>query len=226
MIEIPCIPIAIRAIHEIPDTRIVIQWEQHTLVPQSRLELLLQLTAYRSTAILTAAPVAVPVIRAQPKIVTFGKQSAPSSPIPAVPELTAEKVAEAERARATAATASEEQKRQSNAELGINIPISIVPDQLRLSTISSISSVSARSNRTSTTSGRPPVLSVIDVIPESPILGKNEPLPSLPPSPGIPSQGLEIVLTPPTDSIHEDQRDSQNQAHNDNTGVQLHGKDH
>src|SRR5437762_3468065 len=63
-------------------------------------------TAYRSTAILTAAPVPVQVVRAQPKIITFGKQSASSSPIPAVPSLTPEKVAEAERARATAVTAS------------------------------------------------------------------------------------------------------------------------
>lgn len=54
-------------------------------------------TNYRATAIIATAPVPVQV-RAQPKIVTFGK---PQPPIPAVPQLTAEKVAEAERSRAT-----------------------------------------------------------------------------------------------------------------------------
>jgi len=54
-------------------------------------------TNYRATAIIATAPVPVQV-RAQPKIITFGK-AMPA--IPAVPQLTAEKVAEAERSRLT-----------------------------------------------------------------------------------------------------------------------------
>lgn len=151
--------------------------------------------AYRSTAIIAAAPVPI-AVRAQPKIVTFGNKS---SPIPAVPELTAEKVAEAERSRATA---NRESSRISNASSGLNIPISIQPETPRLSTISSISSTSSYSS----TSSLPPVLSAIEVIPERIAINGGKSLPS---TPTIPSQGVAIVLKPPTnDSVSDKEEDS------------------
>lgn len=153
-------------------------------------------TGYRSTTLITTAPVPV-AVRAQPKIITFGNKG---SPIPAVPQLTAEKVAEAERSRATA---NAESSRTSNA--GLNIPISIQPEISRLSTISSISSVSSIS--TTSTTSRPasqsPVQSTIETIPESHRDGK-----SLPSVPDTPSQEVSIVLSPPpTDSAAKEEGD-------------------
>jgi len=148
-------------------------------------------TGYRSTAIL-AAPLPMPV-RATPKIITFGNKG---SPIPAVPQLNAEKVAEAERSRAIA---NGESSRTPNT--GLNIPISIQPEISRLSTISSVSSVySVSSISTESTTGRrasrPPVLSTVEAIPESPVDEK-----SLPSTPKGPSQEMSDVSTPPpTDS--------------------------
>lgn len=131
-------------------------------------------TAYRSTAIIATAPVPV-AVRAQPKIITFGKVSTPTSPIPAVPQLTVEKVAEAERTRAlinaVPATLSPSPKpsspRSSVAELGLDIPILIQPSSMpspRMSTISSVASP---------TTDRPQSFP-FDDIPESPILGASE----------------------------------------------------
>jgi hypothetical protein len=152
-------------------------------------------TGYRSTAIIAPAPVPV-AVRAQPKIITFGNKG---SPIPAVPLLTAEKVAEAERSRATI---NAESSRTSNA--GLNIPISIQPEISRLSTISSISSVSSTS--TISTIGRPasrpPVLSNIEAIPESLVEEK-----SLPSTPKSPSQEVSILTPPMTDSAAKEEGD-------------------
>jgi len=100
-------------------------------------------TTYRSTAIIAPAPVPVNVRAAAPKLVTIGKRSpAQNSPIPAVPTLTAEKVAEAERLRASAIAGHD---RTSNAGLGMNIPIAIQPSVPRLSTISSVPTSAVRS---------------------------------------------------------------------------------
>jgi hypothetical protein len=158
--------------------------------------------AYRSTAIIAAAPVPVQV-RAQPKIITFGKSSAPSSPIPAVPQLTAEKVAEAERSRATiiaaasSALAKETQdNRSSSARLGLNIPISIVPGTPRLSTISSVP--------TSSPTSPPPIrMSTFTDILESPILGDADSMPS---TPQHPTHDLAITFAPGSPSSVDDRR--------------------
>jgi len=81
-------------------------------------------TNYRATAIIATAPVPVQV-RAQPKIVTFGK---PQPPIPAVPQLTAEKVAEAERSRATMiATAAATNAVSEVASTSVPTQVKIVP---------------------------------------------------------------------------------------------------
>jgi len=136
-------------------------------------------TAYRSTAIIAAAPVPV-AVRAQPKIFTFGKPSSATSPIPAVPQLTAEKVAEAERTRALTAAAPatsaptlepkpSSSPRSSAAGLGLDIPILIQPSSVPSPRASTISSVAAASP----TTDRPPT-SPFDDIPESPILGASE----------------------------------------------------
>lgn len=149
---------------------------------------------YRSTAIIAAAPVPVQV-RAQPKIITFGKSSANSSPIPAVPELTAEKVAEAERSRATVIAAAsqvlaretrENTERSSSAGLGLNIPISIVPVTPRLSTISSVPT-------SSPTTPHPIRMSTFTDILESPILPDVDSMPS---TPQLPPKDLPIMLSP------------------------------
>lgn len=156
-------------------------------------------TAYRSTAIIAAAPVPV-AVRAQPKIITF-KQTTPPSPIPAVPTLTAEKVAEAERRANTTSLAIPvppktpsprlpsvtPSPRSSNTGLGLNIPITIQPSTTpRLSTISSVASPTAT----------PPVSSPFDdtpelPMPESPILGDAEDLMRHPST-----MDLRIMLTP------------------------------
>src|SRR5271154_2746613 len=158
--------------------------------------------AYRSTAIITAAPVPVQV-RAQPKIITFGKSSAPSSPIPAVPELTAEKVAEAERLRAVSIAAAgsalgrdTRDNRSSAAGLGLNIPISIVPLPPRLSTISSVPT-------SSPTTPHPIRMSTYTDILESPILGDADSMPS---TPQHPTHDLAIMFSPESPSNVSDRR--------------------
>ena len=161
--------------------------------------------AYRSTAIIAAAPVPVQV-RAQPKIITFGKSSPNSSPIPAVPQLTAEKVAEAERSRATVIAAAtqvlaretqENNARSSSAGLGFNIPISIVPVTPRLSTISSVPSSSP------TTPQHPIRMSTFSDILESPILGDADSMPS---TPQHPPKDLAIMLSPGSPTNVDDRR--------------------
>ena len=176
-------------------------------------------TAYRSTAIIAAAPVPV-AVRAQAKIVTFGKSSAPSSPIPAVPTLTAEKVAEAERTRAAntgtpvpagsraaspllaSVTESPQEsakspipapapsKKEANAGLGLNIPIAIHAGP-------------EGSKRASSIVGEI-IPSHFDDLPESPILGGAESLATTPEP--LPTQDLPIMLAPisPTESTMPD----------------------
>lgn len=158
--------------------------------------------AYRSTAIITPAPVPVQV-RAQPKVITFGKQSAPSSPIPAVPELTAAKVAKAERARATNTAGSTNESSQypsrpgSNPGLGINIPITLQAGTPRLSTISSVPSQSPTLP--------PPPVPEYENVPESPVLGEED---SCPPTPQAMPPDVAVMLSPtsPTSVLAPDDK--------------------
>jgi len=149
-------------------------------------------TTYRSTAIISPAPVPVAVRAAAPKLVTIGKRSpAQTSPIPAVPTLTAEKVAEAERARASAVAGND---RTSNAGLGMNIPITIQPSVPRLSTISSVPTSANRSEFGSPRHEAP--------MPESPVLP--ETAEQLPPS----TRGSEFTDAPSSPIIppaHEEE---------------------
>jgi hypothetical protein len=137
---------------------------------------------HRSAAIIAPAPVPV-AVRAQPKIVTFGKRSSsqPGTPgIPAVPPLTAEKVAEAERSLAASKphNAPSVIVTEDTASVGSRLDVPAENTSgVRVSTSTKSPSSKVVANSVITT-GSP----FDDETPESPVLGEAEAdsLPSTP----------------------------------------------
>lgn len=165
-----------------------------------------------TTGCLAAAPVPF-MVKAQAKMVKVGKSPQPS-PIPAVPELTAEKVANAERTRATSsmpapnpaptlpttAGSTPAQTRGSlnptgkkeTRSLELNIPVALPagPDGTK--------------RASSVIGDRIP--SHFDELPESAILGETESSTSTPEPPIM--QDFPVILTPTSSTMPDDARAS------------------
>ena len=183
--------------------------------------------AYRSTAIIAPAPVPVAVRGLQPKIVTFGKRSSQSpqpSPVPAVPQLTAEKVEAAERHLAASRQGhvpsmalSEGTSRSVLSTQGLDIPISIQLGTPRGSTATTLSPLASprtvqsmvMSSSSSATAAEKATSPFEDEVPESPVLGEGE-AESFPNTPTLPPpRDIRITFTPdsPTSSIFDDSKE-------------------
>jgi len=173
--------------------------------------------AYRSTAIIAAAPVPVAVRGLQPKIVTFGKRGSQTPPIPAVPQLTAEKVEAAERNLVASRTGNissvlltdDASKTNSTQGLGLDIPIDIQMATPRASAAVTPTTPTAPSILASPAQTEQGVSPFEDEIPESPILGKAE-IDSLPNTPTLPyPPDIRITLmpdSPTTSSVFDDSK--------------------